>query len=96
MGPVLTYGWDAKWTTYPVVYQPTVSGDFCLGLPGGMVARDILNEAAAKCPTSKIFMSGYSQGAMVVRNGIAYANEAARAQVKVKPIQSFAFLCSMC
>lgn len=48
-----------------------------------MVAKDILNEAAAKCPTSKIFMSGYSQGAMVVRNGVAYANDAAKARVKV-------------
>lgn len=61
VGPALTSGWDANWTTYPVVYSPTVSGDFCLGLPGGMAARDILNQAAAKCPTSKIFMSGYSQ-----------------------------------
>lgn len=83
MGPFLTSGWDATWTTYPVAYQPTVSGDFCLGLPGGMVAKDILNEAAEKCPNSKIFISGFSQGAMVVRNGVAYANDAARLRIKV-------------
>ncbi|TID27977.1 hypothetical protein E2P81_ATG00730 [Venturia nashicola] len=82
VGVTLTKGWDSNWTVYPVAYNPTVSGDFCLGLPGGMVARDILNEAAAKCPTSKIFMTGYSQGAMVVRNGVAYANDSARALVR--------------
>ncbi|QDS72607.1 hypothetical protein FKW77_001605 [Venturia effusa] len=82
LGPGFTSGWDSTWTTYPVEYQPTVAGDFCLGLPGGMVARDILTQAAAKCPTSKIFMSGYSQGAMVVRNGIAYASPAAKSHVK--------------
>jgi hypothetical protein len=60
-----------------------VSGDFCLALPGGMVAKDMINGAAAKCPTSKIFVGGYSQGAMVVRNGVAYADPSAKALVMV-------------
>lgn len=48
-----------------------------------MVAKDMINQAAEKCPSSKIFVAGYSQGAMVVRNGVAYANDAAKAKVKV-------------
>lgn len=82
VGPILSNGWDSTWSVSPVIYDATVSGDFCLALPGGMVAKDMINQAAAKCPTSKIFVAGYSQGAMVVRNGVAYANDAARARVK--------------
>lgn len=48
------------------------------------MAKDVINDAAAKCPTAKLFVSGYSQGAMVARNGVAYANDAAKARVKVK------------
>jgi cutinase len=83
VGPFLTSGWDSSWTTSPVIYDPTVAGDFCLALPGGMVAKDMINQAAAKCPNSKLFLSGYSQGAMVVRNGIAYANDSAKKNIKV-------------
>jgi hypothetical protein len=83
VGPALTSGWDKKtWVTAPVIYDPTVSGDFCLALPGGMVAKDMINQAAVKCPSSKIYLAGYSQGAMVVRNGIAYANDSAKSHVK--------------
>jgi len=83
VGPSIIKGWDKTWTTVPVIYDPTVAGDFCLALPGGMVAKDMINQAATKCPTSKIFVSGYSQGAMVVRNGVAYANDEAKSHVKV-------------
>jgi len=81
VGPSLKQKVPAGWTMVGVSYSASIAGDYCLGLPGGMVARDILNQAAAKCPTSKIFMSGYSQGAMVVHNGIAYATETARKRV---------------
>jgi hypothetical protein len=83
VGQTFTTGWDSTWSTNPVIYDPTVSGDFCLGLPGGMVARDLINQAAAKCPKSNLYLSGYSQGAMVVRNGVAYANDSAKKRVKV-------------
>jgi hypothetical protein len=83
VGPALIKGWDKTWSTEPVIYEPTVAGDFCLALPGGMVARDMINQAAVKCPKSSLFLSGYSQGAMVVRNGVAYANAAAKKRVKV-------------
>jgi hypothetical protein len=83
VGPSLKSKAPAGWTMVGVSYNPTIAGDYCLGLPGGMVARDMLNQAAEKCPTSKIFLSGYSQGAMVVHNGIAYATPNARKRVAV-------------
>jgi hypothetical protein len=48
-----------------------------------MVARDMLVEAAAKCPEAKIFVSGYSEGGMVSHNGVAYAPEEIKKRVSV-------------
>jgi hypothetical protein len=92
IGPSFIKGWDSTWSTNPVIYDATVSGDFCLALPGGMVAKDLINQAAAKCPTSNIYVAGYSQGAMVVRNGVAYANSSARARVKVSSYRSLVII----
>jgi hypothetical protein len=72
-----------QWTVVGVNYTANSDGNNCVGLPGGMVAKGILESASQKCPNSKIFLSGYSQGAMVVRNAVAYANAKARSQVKV-------------
>jgi Cutinase len=83
VGPVITSGLGFSWTTVPVTYDADIPGDYCLGLPGGMVAKDMINQAARKCPNSNIFVSGYSQGAMVVRNGLAYADPEAKTHVKV-------------
>jgi Cutinase len=83
VGPLLTTGLGFGWSSVGVSYDADIPGDFCLGLPGGMVTRDMINQAAVKCPSSNIFLSGYSQGAMVVRNGLAYADEAAKSHVKV-------------
>jgi predicted esterase len=47
-----------------------------------MVAKDVINKAAKKCPNSKLFVSGYSQGAMAIRNGLARADDSAKAKVK--------------
>ncbi|KAF2434633.1 alpha/beta-hydrolase [Tothia fuscella] len=82
VGPSFTSGLPAGWTTAGVAYDVDIPGDFCLGLPGGMVAKDIINQAAKKCPASNLFVSGYSQGAMAIRNGLARADESARARVK--------------
>jgi hypothetical protein len=78
-----------QWTVVGVNYSANSEGNYCVGLPGGMVAREILEDAARKCPTSNIFLSGYSQGAMVVRNALAYSNEQTRRQVKVSTTESF-------
>jgi hypothetical protein len=48
-----------------------------------MVAKDLLNQAAKKCPESKLFMSGYSEGGMVSHNGVAYAEEETKKHVAV-------------
>lgn len=66
-----------------IPYDADMAGDACLGLPGGMVAKDLINQAAAKCPDAKLFVSGYSEGGMVSHNGVAYANEEARKKVAV-------------
>lgn len=47
------------------------------------MGKDLLNQAAEKCPNSAIFLSGYSQGAMVAHNSVAYAKPEARAHVAV-------------
>jgi hypothetical protein len=83
VGPSFTSGLPKDWSTHGVPYDPDVPGDYCLGLPGGMVAKDVINQAHEKCPDSNLFVSGYSQGAMVVRNGLARATDSARRAVKV-------------
>ena len=49
-----------------------------------MIAKDILESAAAKCPRSNLFTAGYSQGAMVARIAVAYASPDVKARVKVR------------
>lgn len=66
---------SSDWEVCGVYYTANLSGDYCVGLPGGMVARDMLVGAAAKCPDSKLFMSGYSEGGMVSHNAVAYSPE---------------------
>jgi hypothetical protein len=83
VGPLLKAGWDNTWSTVSVDYDPSVPGDYCVGLPGGFVAKDVINQAAKKCTDSNLFVAGYSQGAMVVRNGVAYADDSAKSHVKV-------------
>jgi hypothetical protein len=84
VGPVLNTGLRGpNWSVVGVAYDADFAGDNCLGLPGGQVAKDMLNQAVKKCPTSKIFMSGYSEGAMVAHNGVAYAEEESKKHVAV-------------
>jgi hypothetical protein len=83
VGPVLNAGLSRDWTVVGVPYDADMAGDNCLGLPGGHVARDMINQAAEKCPDAKIFMSGYSEGGMVSHNGVAYANDEAKKHVAV-------------
>jgi hypothetical protein len=84
VGPALNSGLPKDWRVVGVSYTADLAGDYCLGLPGGMVAKDMLNQAAAKCPDSKIFMSGYSQGGMISHNAVAYAEPQARKRVMVR------------
>lgn len=88
VGPVLRSALAGRdFAVVGVPYDADFAGDNCLGLPGGMVARDMINQAAEKCPDSKIFMSGYSEGGMVSHNAVAYAS--AEAKEKVAAVITF-------
>ena len=72
VGPALDLGLNiaapGQWSIQGVNYQATVDGDNCLGLPGGSMAAQLLEQVASSCPSTKIIMSGYSEGAMVAHN----------------------------
>jgi Cutinase len=89
IGPQLASGLPTNWSSSGVDYDADIAGAYCLGLPGGMVAKDVINGAYEKCPNSNLFLSGVSQGAMVIRNGLARASEAAKTKVKVSYSCSF-------
>lgn len=85
VGPVLSLGLTGlAWSVVGIPYDADMAGDACLGLPGGMVAKDMINQAVEKCPDAKIFVGGYSEGGMVAHNGVAYANKEARKHVAVR------------
>lgn len=69
------------WYVEGVSYSADMAGINCVGLPGGINCVKQLDAYAAKCPSAKIVLSGYSQGAMVARICAAYAGEAAKQQI---------------
>ena len=81
----LSLGQIGKWAFQGVNYNATTDGDDCLGLPGGAVATQYIEQAATQCPGTKIIVSGYSEGAMVAHNGVGYASASAQAAVTVSP-----------
>jgi hypothetical protein len=81
VGPSVQSALKGDWSVVGIPYTADIPGDYCLGLPGGQVGKDMLNQAAEKCPNSAIFLSGYSQGAMVAHNSVAYAKPSAIAHV---------------
>ena len=50
-----------KWSIQGVAYDASVDGDNCLGLPGGAIASQLINQIASSCPDTKIVVSGYSE-----------------------------------
>ena len=87
VGPALQEGLSAaglgQWAFQGVTYDATVDGDDCLGLPGGAVATQYIEQAATQCPNTKVVLSGYSEGAMVAHNGVGYASASSKAKVVV-------------
>ncbi|KAF2397846.1 cutinase-domain-containing protein [Trichodelitschia bisporula] len=85
VGPTLSSGLKSampgKWDVQGVSYTADIAGDNCIGLPGGVKCMAQINKIAAKCPSTKMVVSGYSQGAMVARICVAFAEEKARRQV---------------
>lgn len=87
VGPALKAGLmtDKNWSVIGIGprdgYDASLAGIYCIGMPGGMACKDILEKKVAECPDSKFVASGYSQGAMVARICVAYASEEAKAKV---------------
>ncbi|KAF2430231.1 alpha/beta-hydrolase [Tothia fuscella] len=86
VGPALAAGIRGKdWTVRGISsrdgYYADLPGIYCIGLPGGLACKDVLNKMSKSCPNSKFVTSGYSQGAMVARECVAFAEPEARAKV---------------
>jgi hypothetical protein len=71
------------WDIDNIPYTNDLMGINCIGLPGGTKCVQQLNALAERCPNTKIFAAGYSQGAMVARICAAYASEKAKKQIAV-------------
>ena len=72
-----------------VNYTADVAGDEQLGKPGGIIATQDLNQAITQCPSTKLFMSGYSEGALVSHQGVANAATATKAKITVSSLYPF-------
>ena len=66
-----------------VNYSADVAGDEQLGKPGGTAATSQANGIISACPSTKLFISGYSEGAMVAHNAVAGLSTANKAKVTV-------------
>jgi len=75
-------GWGAIGIKKTDGYDADMKNNFCAGLPGGVACIPWLNAQVARCPNTKFVFGGYSQGAMVARICIAFANDAAKKAVK--------------
>jgi predicted esterase len=64
-----------------------MAGNDCIGLNGGVAMMNLIERTAQACPNTKIIVSGYSQGAMVAHNGVAFARAEAKRQVAVSPLR---------
>lgn len=70
--------------TQGVPYSAVTAGNF---YPGGSYPNDtavyvnLINEAASECPSSKIVVTGYSQGAALVVNAIQNLTTTVKSQI---------------
>lgn len=71
-----------------VSYQADIQGIVALGRPGGEIAKKLIEESVTKCPNARIFLSGYSQGAMVMHNAVTGTSAANKAKVGVSILLS--------
>ncbi|KAK2789416.1 hypothetical protein FQN52_006280 [Onygenales sp. PD_12] len=86
VGPKLEDGlsrtqWDVKGVSDADGYPADMAGNNCLGLNGGIAMMDLIEQTVQQCPDTNIVVSGYSQGAMVAHNGVAFAKPEAKKQV---------------
>ncbi|KNG45825.1 carbohydrate esterase family protein [Stemphylium lycopersici] len=59
---------DDRVTVQGVDYPASAAGNANLGGDGGQKMADLVKQAKSQCPDTKVIVSGYSQGAMVVHN----------------------------
>ncbi|KAH8726934.1 cutinase, partial [Phaeosphaeriaceae sp. PMI808] len=59
---------NTRVTAQGVDYPASPSGNTNLGADGGKKVADLVATAISQCPNTKIIVSGYSQGGMVVHN----------------------------
>jgi cutinase len=83
VGPAVSRALGSSFSSVGISYSADLNGIYCIGLPGGVRCIDQLAKMVAKCPTSNIFLGGYSQGAMVVRICVAHSKEDVKKRVKV-------------
>jgi len=87
VGPALSAGLssDKKWSVRGISsadgYNADLNGIYCIGMTGGMACKKILEDRAKACPNTKFVTSGYSQGAMVARICVAFAEEETKKRV---------------
>ncbi|TLD38427.1 hypothetical protein E2P81_ATG00970 [Venturia nashicola] len=81
VGPMLSSALGREWHVEGVSYSADMAGINCIGLPGGINCVKQIDALADKCPSTKIVLSGYSQGAMVGRICAAFASDAAKKQL---------------
>lgn len=62
---------DSGVTLQGVDYPASASGNTNEGADGGPTMASLVSQSLKQCPNSKIVLSGYSQGAMVVHNAVA-------------------------
>lgn len=60
-----------------VSYPASAAGNANLGQDGGPTMAKLANQALSQCPGTKVVLSGYSQGAMVVHNAVQKSGFAA-------------------
>lgn len=63
----------SKVSVQGVDYEATVSSNALRGSEGGKVMAQLANDQKERCPDTKIAISGYSQGAMVVHYAVKSA-----------------------
>jgi hypothetical protein len=76
-----------KWNGVGVKYNPDFAGIYCVGLPGGLNCVDQITALNAKCPSTKFIVGGFSQGAMVAHNCVAFAPAKVKKQIAVSHLR---------
>ncbi|ORY19777.1 cutinase-domain-containing protein [Clohesyomyces aquaticus] len=60
-----------KVTIQGVEYPASAAGNAAMGAAGGPAMASMVKAALAQCPDTKVVLSGYSQGGMVVHNAFS-------------------------